>query len=335
MLGAAAIAAACSRPAPPPPAPIDTSPFAWSLPPGVPAPRVPADNPMATAKVDLGRRLFYDNRLSGTGRYACASCHRQELAFTEGPAPAVGATHAEHPRRAMGLANGAHTVPLGWKDGSLGSLEAQAAVPMFNEHPIELGLKGREAEVVSRFQTNDDMRRFAAAFAGDSSVTLDHIVNAIATFERTLISGDSPFDRYLYRDDRTAISDAARRGMELFFSKRLKCSECHAGFNLSGPVQAEGSAPGVPMFHHTGVDRFRAPTLRNIAVTAPYMHDGRLATLEAVVAHYASGGEASPLKSDRLRGFRITKDETADLVEFLRALTDRAFLTNPRFAKPD
>lgn len=290
---------------------------------------------MSVAKVELGRRLFYDTRLSGNRTYACASCHEQRLAFTDGRAHAIGSTGAEHPRSAMGLGNIAYNLTFGWSDPSLRSPEAQAAVPMFNEHPVELGLKGREAEVATRFTAAADTAFFAASFPGTGpAVSVDHIIKAIATFERTLISGDTPFDRYLYRDDRTALSDPARRGMALFFSTRLKCSECHSGFNLSGPVLAEGVEAGEPQFHHTGVGKFRAPTLRNIAVTAPYMHDGSLPTLEAVVAHYATGGVASPLKSDRLKGFRISPTEANDLVAFLKSLTDDGFLTNPAFARP-
>jgi cytochrome c peroxidase len=362
---AATIAAAACRQATAPPVPSATSPsptFIWHLPLGIPVPRVPADNPMSSAKVELGRRLFYDTRLSGNGTYACGSCHQPALAFTDGKPRAMGSTGAIHPRSSMSLANVAYNVTFGWADPALRSLEAQIAVPMFNEHPIELGLKGREAAVVRRLSEGGrDATMFAAAFPGDSpSLTFGNIVKAIAAFERTLVSGDSPFDRYLYRDDRNAIPPAARRGMTLFFSKALRCSECHSGFNLSGPVLYAVSDSAKPQFHNTGLydvdghgaypswdrglfdrtgtpadmGRFRAPTLRNIAVTAPYMHDGSIATLEAVVSHYARGGVKSAMQSDRIQGFRISPSETADLVEFLKSLTDQTFLTNPAFAKP-
>ena len=317
---------------------------------------------MSNAKVDLGRRLFYDTRLSGNGTYSCGSCHQQARAFTDGRPHAMGSTGATHPRSAMSLANVAYNVTFGWADPALRSLEAQIAVPMFNEHPIELGLRGREAEVIRRLSEGGrDVMMFAAAFPGDApSLTFFNVVKAIAAFERTLVSGDSPFDRYLYRDDRNAITPAAKRGMTLFFSKALRCSECHAGFNLSGPVLYAVSDPAEPQFHNTGLydldgqgaypswdrglfdrtgapadmGRFRAPTLRNIAVTAPYMHDGSIATLEAVVSHYARGGVRSTMQSDRIKGFRISPSETADLVEFLKSLTDESFLTSPAFAKP-
>jgi len=317
---------------------------------------------MTVAKIDLGRRLFYDTRLSGNETFACASCHQQARAFTDGRAQAIGSTGATHARSAMTLTNVAYNASLGWADSSLRTLEEQMAVPMFNEHPIELGLKGREAEVVARFASNTrDAARFRAAFPDEErGVTLPNIVKAIAAFERTLISGDSPLDRYLYRDDKSAMSPSALAGMKLFFSNRLRCAECHGTFNLSGPVNFESVEKVELVFHNTGLydvdgngaypasdrglldlthrdadmGRFRAPTLRNIGVTAPYMHDGSVPTLEAAVDHYASGGRRSPFRSDRVRGFRMTSREKSDLVAFLESLTDRGFLTNPAFADP-
>jgi cytochrome c peroxidase len=339
-----------------------SAPFAWKLPPGLPVPIVPADNPMTDAKIALGRRLFYDTRLSGNGSFACATCHQQRRAFTDGLAHALGSMGQEHPRSAMSLANVAYNVSFGWADPGLRTLEAQMAVPMFNQHPIELGLKGNERAAVERFKSSDeDRRQFQSAFPGDADpITLSNIVRAIAAFERTLVSGDSPLDRYLYRDDRAALSPSARRGMTLFFSDRLRCSECHSNFNLSGPVTFAGAKPVQPSFHNTALydvdgrggypvidrglldktkrpedmGRFRAPTLRNIAVTAPYMHDGSLLTLEDTVAHYASGGKPSPFRSLPIRGFPLTETETVDLVAFLESLTDETFLTNPAFADP-
>jgi cytochrome c peroxidase len=351
--------AGCSRSEPPPtPAP---GPFTWRLPPGIPTPRVPADNPMTIAKVDLGRRLFYDRRLSGNQTYACASCHQQVHAFTDQRAHAVGSTGALHARSAMSLTNVAFNASFGWADPSLRTLEQQMAVPMFNEHPIELGLKGREAEIVARFASRADVARFRAAFADDEQpVSMRVIVKAIAAFERTLVSGDSPLDRYLYRDDKSAMTPAALRGMKLFFSDRLLCARCHGSFNLSGPVDFEGARDVELVFHdnslynvdgrggypdtdrglfditrqRTDMGKFRVPTLRNIAVTAPYMHDGSIATLEGVLDHYASGGHPSPFRSDGIRPFRLVGTDKADLLAFLDSLTDRTFLTNTAFSDP-
>jgi cytochrome c peroxidase len=230
---------------------------------------------------------------------------------------------------------------------------------MFNEHPIEMGIKGHEAQIATRLSSDPAMAAaFNAAFPGEpEAVSLPTIVKAIASFERTIVSADSPFDRYLYRDDKSAMSAAALRGKDLFFSNALRCSECHASFNLSGPVTFETATPVEPLFHNTGLyningrgaypasdrglldrtrkpadmGRFRAPTLRNIAVTAPYMHDGSVETLEAAIDHYARGGVKSPLTSDRIKGFPITPAQRKDLIAFLESLTDRSLLTHKAF----
>jgi cytochrome c peroxidase len=317
---------------------------------------------MSEAKVQLGRRLFYDTRVSGNGTFSCASCHAQAHAFTDGHDRARGSTGQLHARSAMTLANVAYNASYGWADGSARTLEAQMAMPMFNEHPIELGLTGQESVVLARFAADRRMATaFAEVFPGDAApVSLPSIVKAIAAFERTLVSGNSALDRYLYRDDRAALSAPAQRGMRLFFSERLSCSECHSGFNLSGPTDHEGAPAVEPRFHNTGLydvdgqgaypaidrglmdvtkhaadmGRFRAPTLRNIAVTGPYMHDGSIPTLEAVVAHYASGGHPSRYRHPKLKGFRITPVETSELIAFLNALTDNEFISNPALGPP-
>lgn len=315
---------------------------------------------MTEAKVELGRRLFYDTRLSGNGTFACASCHQQALAFTDGRARAVGSTGQSHPRSAMSLANAGYNASNGWADGATRTLEAQISVPMFNEHPIEMGLRGNEAVVLARLERDaEEAARFRDVFPG-TPVTMENTFKAIAAFERTLVSGNSPLDRYLYRDERAALTPESVRGMSLFFSDRLACARCHSGFNLSGPTDHEGSTAVTPTFHNTGLydvdgrgaypaidrglfdlthaatdmGRFRAPTLRNIAVTAPYMHDGSMPTLEGAIAHYASGGLRSRFKSPRLKGFTLAGTDAADLVAFLNSLTDREFLTNPAFANP-
>jgi cytochrome c peroxidase len=335
---------------------------------------VPPDNPMTPARVELGRRLFYDRALSGNGTYACASCHRQELAFTDGRPRAIGSTGETHSRSAPSLANVAYAATLTWADSGLTRLEDQARVPMTSEHPVELGLGGHEDEALGRLRADPDYPgMFSAAFPGDAEpVSLAHVTRALASFERTLISGDSPYDRLVYRDEAGALSDSARRGMRLFFSERLNCSRCHGGFTFSGPVAFEGARPIPPTFHNTGLynlggdgsypadnpglfaitgrkrdmGRFRAPTLRNVELTSPYMHDGSIPTLGEVIEHYARGGRLvldgplagdgrdSPRKSELVRGFDLDARGKTDLVEFLKSLTDRAFLTDPRFAAP-
>jgi len=369
LLASGVVAPVAAAAAEPPAKAVGRPPAAWrfDLPPGFPAPRVPAANPISAEKVALGRALFFDRRLSGTGNFACASCHQPALAFTDGRARAVGATGQQHPRSAMSLANVAYNVTLTWAHPGLVALEDQALVPMMNQAPIELGIRGHEQEVLARLAAVPGYRRrFAAAFPSEPDMpSMRAITRALASFERTLISGTSPYDRYVYRDQRDALSEAAVRGKDLFFSPRLGCSGCHAGFTFSGPVQWAGSRDRPPVFHNTGLynlrdaggrrgaypadnpgliahtgrikdmGKFRAPTLRNIAVTAPYMHDGSVATLGAVIDHYARGGRArSKRTSKRLHRFVLSAGQKQDLIAFLESLTDEAFLHDPRFADP-
>jgi cytochrome c peroxidase len=340
--------------------------FAWQLPDGFPVPRVPPDNPMTPVKIELGRRLFHDPRLSGDGKVACASCHHPERAYTDGRDRAVGIQGHLHPRSAMSLANVAYNATLGWDDPNLTRLEDQALVPLLNTRPPEMGLAGREAVVLARLKKDRRYPRlFREAFPeNDCPLTIRNITYALAAFERTLISGHSPYDRWAYGGELQALDAEQRAGARLFFSRRLSCFRCHAGFNFSGPVDYEGAENTAARFHNTGLydedgrgaypepntgmyrhsgqpadmGRFRAPTLRNIALTAPYMHDGSLPTLEAVLDHYAAGGRArglAPHAQGReteaatdplMTGFALTPKERGQLVAFLHALTDPAFV---------
>ncbi|MEM8934190.1 MAG: MbnH family di-heme enzyme, partial [Acidobacteriota bacterium] len=349
------------------------SDYDWGLPGGFPEPRVPDDNPMTAAKVELGRHLFYDRRLSGNGLQSCASCHRQELAFSDGLALAVGSTGETHPRNSMALVNVAYNATLTWAHPELEQLEDQITTPMFGTHPVELGITGHEDEVLERLQDDTTYARlFRDAFPGDPTpIEWNHIVKALASFTRTLISVDSPYDRFVYRGDTAALSASARRGMELFLSEDFECHHCHGGFNFSVASVHVATAFPEKVFHNTGLydlgdgayppdnlgafeithrsedmGKFRPPTLRNIAVTAPYMHDGSIATLDEVLDTYAAGGRhlrdgphagdgrRNPFKSGFVPGFPISEQEKRDLLAFLRALTDEAFLTDPRFADP-
>ena len=319
----------------------DETVWSWKLPPGFPEPVVPDDNPMSAAKVELGRYLFYDPILSLTGQTSCASCHRQELAFTDARAQAVGATGQPHPRSSMSLAGVAYNPSFGWVDPQLRSLEAQASVPLFNRQPIELGVGGSEELVLGRLRDSARYRRmFAASFEAESSpVNLENVRKALASFERTLISGNSPYDRLVFLDERSAMSAAALRGMRLFFSERLGCSGCHFGPNFSGPAVSRDAPHIEALFESNGFDepgrepkRFRIPTLRNIAVTAPFMHDGRLESLEDVTRHYERAGLVA--RNPRLRRFSLLEHERAELIAFLESLTDAEFLRDARFADP-
>ncbi len=344
MLLATLLAVAATARAEPPVA------YAWQLPRGFQPPVVPADNPMSQAKVDLGRRLFFDPRLSVTGRYSCASCHQPARAFTDGRALAVGATGATLPHNALALVNVAYSISLGWTRREPRTLEAQMLEPMLNEHPVELGLKGHERELCRALGADPGYASgFAAAFtdSGDAApgepcpagpVTFMRIVRAIAAFERTLISGGSAFDRYVFGGEHAALPQTAKRGMALFFSARVGCSLCHSGINFAGNWRDAQGATGEASFavDGTSVRPMRVPTLRNVALTAPYMHDGRFATLETVLAHYSQlGAQAARgmALDQRLPHTALAPDERADLIAFLDSLTDPAFVS--RFAAPD
>jgi cytochrome c peroxidase len=306
---------------------VAVSAYSWRLPPGFPAPLVPEDNPMSDAKVDLGARLFGEKRLSVTGGYACESCHQPRLAYTDGRPRALGATDKPTRHSAMSLANVAYNAAFTWNDPGVHTLERQMLQPLFNEHPVEMGLKGREAQVLALLAADADYSaRFIAAFPGESPpVTIDHMVKAIAAFERTLISGRSSFDRYVFDDDLDALSTSSKRGMALFYSARAGCSQCHSGLNFSGPLRYQGHVQAAASMANTGLGRMRVPTLRNVALTAPYMHDGSIATLAEVIEHYAAGGGRAADR--RLRPLQLSLQDKHDLVAFLQSLTDQGFVT--------
>jgi cytochrome c peroxidase len=306
---------------------------------------------MSEAKVALGKQLFFDTRLSSTGHYSCASCHRPELAFTDGKARARGAGGESLRRSAMSLANVAYSPAYTWGNPRIATLEAQMLTPLFSRHPLEMGLTidGRGWLPALRGDTNT-AQLFAAAFPGNQHpVSVANTIKAIAAFERTLISGRSAFDRYVFFDDSRGMSAAAKRGMSLFFSPRAACAMCHSGINFSGPLVYQDHAvaralyanngvngqgdPGLMQITHRPRDRgkFKVPTLRNIALTAPYMHDGRMATLAEVLEHYSHGGSHGPTQDARVHPIEFSAAERDDLLTFLDSLSDRDFVENMQF----
>jgi cytochrome c peroxidase len=346
--------------------------FEWMLSAGFPPPTVPADNPMSTAKADLGRHLFYDTRLSANQTQSCATCHEQARAFTDGRAGSVGSAGEVHRRGSMSLVNVAYARALTWANPSMTRLEDQALVPMYGDHPIELGLD-RADSWIGRLKTDTTYQRlFPAAFADQSQpFTRDNVARALATFERTIVSARSAYDRYHFDREDGAISDSAKRGEVLFHSRPLSCFMCHGGIHFSNAMGSGVRSTAVQL-HNTGlynlaaalsypasdtglfeithqpadVGKFKAPTLRNIAITAPYMHDGSVATLEDAIEHYAAGGRSisagpnrgvghdNPNKTQSIQGFQLTHEQRADLVAFLESLTDEPLLRDPRFANP-
>lgn len=296
--------------------------YEWRLPRGFPEPAVPADNPMSEAKVTLGMRLFSDPRLSASGRHSCESCHSPGLAFTDGLPRSRGDSGETLSLNAPTLFNVAYNPSLGWNDPAVRTLEQQMAGPLFNEHPRELGLKGREAAVERLLAGDAAMASgFVAAFPGEARpVTLINVVRAIAAYERTLITASSPFDRYVFGGEHRALSDAQKRGMELF-SGRAGCAACHGGINFAGPWVDRDVPRTEPAFADTGTGAtVRVPTLRNVARTAPYMHDGRFESLDDVLAHYER--LAREAADPRLARPALTTEELRALRVFLDSLTD-------------
>jgi len=344
--------------------------YLWQLPAWVPPPRVPPDNPMTDAKVELGRYLFYDKRLSLDESMSCGTCHEQDKAFTDGRATAPGIDGQYGKRSSMALVNLAYLPALTWANPGLKSLETQALIPIFGAHPVEMGMEGKEELLFARLMA--DVRYpalFQAAFpAENGAINLATLTQALASFERSLLSFNAPYYRYKYQGESSAISESAKRGESLFFGERFECYHCHGGLNFTDNL-VHSRLPFEELgFHNTGLynvdgkgaypagnsgirevtdnpadeGRFRTPTLLNIGVTAPYMHDGSITTLEAVLTkHYARQGRAvsdgqpaNPLRSPLLVGYAFTNYDIADLLAFLETLTDEAFLANPAHADP-
>ena len=295
-----------------------------ALPPGFALPPIPADNPQSAAKIELGRRLFAEGRLAVDGRTSCAVCHQPGRAYTDGRVTPRGATGARLPRNAPTLYNVGYLPRLGWASDATVSLEAQMLTPLLGTHPVEMGLAGREAEVLAILTADSGyFQDFKAAFADDEQpVSVANVVNAIAAFERSLVSGRSGFDRYVFDDDKRYMSAAARRGMALFYSPRAACGDCHSGLQFSNgqlaPSGIRSADAGLALETGKIADksRFRVPTLRNVALTAPYMHDGSLPTLAAVIAFYNRGGHP-PRKP-----LALTRGEQQELLAFLESLTE-------------
>lgn len=279
-------------------------------------PLEPENNPSTPAKIALGTRLFSDPNLSSTGTYSCASCHNPELHFTDGLSVAVGATGEQHTRNTPTLYNVAFNASFGWDDQDVTQLEQQHLIPLLNTDPVEMGFSEVLASSLVSRQRDEFEQAFTAATLNNQSA-LTTISQAIATYVRTLRHPQNELDHYLYTDNASALSEDAKLGLALFSSQRLGCASCHSGFTLSGPISYVGHT-AIPVFHNTGVSddkqRFRAPTLRAIRFTAPYMHAGNLQTLDAVLNHYES------TQSPEVPKFILTEDERQQLLAFLNSL---------------
>jgi len=344
---------------------------AFAAPVGLPPVPVPADNPITPEKVKLGDKLFHDTRFSSTGEVSCATCHDRKKGFADALPVSEGIKKLKGTRNAPTVINAAYLHTQFW-DGREPTLEAQSAQPFLN--PVEMGLKDHEP-ILKIVRTDPEYAElFKKAFGktGDQ-ITMTEVQKGLGTFQRTLIGGDSPFDRYYFGGDKEAMSPAAIRGFQIYIGKG-RCVSCHLieqtqalftdnRFHMIGvsanqmPQDLDELSAAVEDVKKRGTDiavlsnpktsslgryavtrdltdigAFKTPTLRNIELTAPYMHDGSHKTLEEVVQFYNNGGrlnESDPLPkllSGGIRPLNLTEEQQADLVEFLKALTSPQFV---------
>jgi cytochrome c peroxidase len=296
-----------------PKAPLGLPPLSW-----------PKDNPYSAAKVELGRYLYFDRRLSADESVSCASCHDPKFAFTDHAAVSTGIRSQKGGRSAPTVINRAYSLAQFW-DGRAATLEEQAKGPIAN--PIEMGMT--HGDVVARLAKVAGYRPMFAAAFGTDEVTIDRMAMAIACFERTVLSGNAPYDRYR-RGDKKALTTAQVRGMSVFVDK-AKCDRCHEGGNFTLNVYAnlgvgtDKPEPDVGRFAVTKDPRdwgaFKTPTLREIEHTAPFMHDGSLKTLQDVVDFYDKGGVPNKNLDANLKKLNLSDQEKQDLVAFLKSLS--------------
>jgi cytochrome c peroxidase len=300
------------------------------VPAGFPPIDYPKDNHPTKLRVELGRRLFYDSRLSDDGTVNCGSCHVLSAAFTDGRVTSSGLHGVAGKRNAPTLVN------LAWMkrllmEGGVPTLETQALVPLHDTAEMSVGIMS----AVMRLNRDEYLRELARAAYGRDSLDAYVLTRALACFQRTFMSGDGRYDRYK-QGRKDQLNEKEIRGMQLFFSERTHCSDCHSGvfftdmdyhnIGLTSEYADEGKARATHATEDVG--RFKTPTLRNIQLTAPYMHDGSLASLEDVINFYNSGGREHPNKDPRVVSLGLSADEQADLLAFLTTLTDWNFVQN-------
>jgi cytochrome c peroxidase len=314
-------------------APLVVAPLIRETPIGFPSIPAPSDNALTEAKAVLGKALFFEKRLSRTSRIACGSCHLQERGFADPNPYSFGVEGRVGERNAPALINLAYTTSFFW-DGGVISLEDQSIAPVQN--PLEMDLPLEQA--VARLEGDSRYEQlFDQAFG--TGPTPGNYTRAVASFVRTLVSGNSRYDRYL-NGDSDALTPAERRGEQLFNGEKGECFHCHVGFNFTNDrfahngsfVEGDGDV-GRERITLNAADRgrFKVPTLRNVAVSAPYMHDGSIASLEGVLAHYASHGRGDSRTDATILSIELSPAEQLDIVAFLGALSDEEFLDYPGY----
>jgi cytochrome c peroxidase len=310
---------------------VSTSPAGF--PKGTNIERAPADNALTVDRATLGKRLFYDPQLSRTNEVSCGSCHQQAYAFADPNTVSTGIEGRTGTRNAPSLVNAAWGKSFFW-DGRARTLEEQASKPI--ENPVEMDLALSDA--VERLASDPS---YVAAFqkAYGEAPSESTLEKALASFVRSVVSGSSAYDRHLRGDD-SDFGEQRKRGEVLFASEKAECFHCHPGGSLSnegyfnnGTYTAGGDTGRQQVTGRVGdTGKFKVPGLRNIALTAPYMHDGSVPTLEAVIEQYAAGGRGDPTTDSQIKPLALTDEDKADLLEFMRSFTDDALLQDARFA---
>ncbi len=317
--------------------PYNEAPFILNVPAGFPNPIIPNDNTLNKYRVDLGRKLFYDPILSRDSSISCATCHLQEKAFTDGKILSNGVQGGITERNTPNITNIAYHNAFFW-DGGNHSLELQVIGPIESVNEMNLTIP----EAIERLKEHNTYPNLFKLAYGLNEPNIYGLTRALASFERTLISGNSPYDKYTSQGQSNALTSNELNGKNLFFSATLKCAECHTGFNFTSLAYENNGiylnyaddGRGRVTLNTADNGKFKVPSLRNIEVTGPYMHDGSFNTLEDVIDHYAQGGKGNVNQSPKIGGFTITNQEKQDLIAFLKSLTDQEFLENPNFKSP-
>ena len=313
----------------------EESDLSIKIPKGFPAIDFPEGNEFTEERWKLGKRLFYDPILSVDSTISCASCHKQAFAFSDNVPKSAGAMDRAGTRNAPSLANLAYH-PHFTREGAVPTLEMQVLVPIQEHNEFAFNI----VEISEKLKKIDSYVSESQSAYGKEP---DHFVitRAIANFERSLISGNSPYDKYRFQGDADALSTLEKTGETLFFSERTSCSSCHSGFNFTNyafennGLYEEYDDPG--RFRFTGEESdkavFKVPSLRNVAVSAPYMFDGSIKSLAEVISHYNAGGSSHINKNELIRPLGLSDDEQEALLAFLMTLTDDSFINDPKFRK--
>ena len=305
----------------------NNTPFEITLPDYVPVIPTPDDNNLTFEKIDLGKKLFFDKTLSSDSTISCASCHMPQFAFSDTVAFSKGVNAETGNRNSPTLTNVAYNSTYFW-DGGAETLELQLNVP-FTDH-VEMNMS--YPELIARLEKNNEYRR-AFIRLYDDKPTLFGLTRSLASYQRTLLSFNSKYDHFV-QGDSTALNKQEIAGMILFFSERTQCSTCHVGFNFT-----DNSFHNIGLYEEdedygrmrittreSDFGKFKTPTLRNVALTAPYMHDGSLETLAGVIDHFNSGGKNNPRKSALIKPMGLSHQEKENLIAFLNTLTDYSFI---------